>query len=496
MNLPKRLVIGIGICTCILFGAGAMNYYQVSKSNNQLEKSGEQFGELIANELPQLRGLQNLINKSLDYRMTVLVIISTPEGDERESLRQELTRKKDMAVSAYEAFDASLTSEEAHNYFEKMKAKWDEWNAIVDDIYRVSESGDFDLARSMQLEYCEPNFAEFQTVLSETESYFIEKQNTANSIVLASLNKSSSNLEMIMLIILGLSLIAMGGTGVWIYRMIKGPILEVISQVQSGSEQNLASSGELSSSSQQLAVGASRQAEAIEQIVRNLQEVTNGAEINSEKASLADVKMKSDVGATLTVTKQKMTEVSSLVGIAVENSKETLKIIASIEDVAFQTHLLALNAAIEAASAGEAGKGFAVVAEEVSKLAKRAKEASALSRDRIEKTWDSISEIQTKKDEVSASLQESEISAMDISTLLSEISVASGQQRSDLKLTSDAVSNIESVINENSSVAEQSSASAQELNSISYELLKGVKRAIEFVGSDTNETKIEETSFA
>ena len=488
MNLRKRLVIGIGICTVILLGAGAMNYYQVSKSNAQLEKSGEKFSELINSELPQLRELQHLTNATLDYRMTVLVIISTPEGEAREALKKELSRKKDAAVNAYTSFDDLLTSDEAHAYFEKLNTRWNDWNSIVNDIYATSESGDYDLARSMQLEYCEPTFAEFQSVLAETEKYFIEKQNVANSSVLASLTNSSSNLEMIMLVILGFSLIAMGGSGVWIYRMIKIPILEVISQVQSGSEQNLASSGELSSSSQQLAVGANRQAEAIEQIVRNLKEVTNGAEINSEKASLADDKMQSDVGATLTETKQKMTEVSELVGNAVENSKETLKIIANIEDVAFQTHLLALNAAIEAASAGEAGKGFAVVAEEVSKLATRAKEASALSRDRIEKTWSSITEIQKKKDEVSESLRESEVSAMDISTLLSEISVASAQQRSDLKQTSEAVFNIESVINENSSVAEQSSASAQELNSISYELLKGVKRAIEFVGSN-NETQ-------
>ncbi|MEO1023074.1 MAG: methyl-accepting chemotaxis protein [Bacteroidota bacterium] len=483
MNLPKRLIIGIGMCTGILLVAGAMNYHQVSKSSNQLEQSGEKFEDLIEHELPQLRELEKLANKSLDYRMTVLVIISTPAGREREMLASELSIKKEAAVASYREFEQLLHGTDAFAYLERLNEKWDEWNAIVADIYTTSNEGDYELARSKQLEFCEPTFAAYQEILDETKTFFINKQNVANQEVLTSLTNSSSSLEFIILVITAISLIAMTFSGFWIYRMIKGPVLDVISQVQNGSEQNLASSAELSSSSEQLAIGAGLQAEAIEHIVNNLREVTGGAEINTEKASQADQKMHAEVGIALSDTKHKMTEVSALISDAVSNSNETLKIIGSIEEVAFQTHLLALNAAIEAARAGEAGKGFAVVADEVSQLAKKASEAAALSRDRIETTWKSVTEIQDKKEKVTLSLEQSEHSASEISELLSEISEASDKQRGELKITSEEVSKIESVINENSSVAEQSSASAQQLNSISLELLNTVKSATAFVGN-------------
>ena len=52
------------------------------------------------------------------------------------------------------------------------------------------------------------------------------------------------------------------------------------------------------------------------------------------------------------------------------------KIVAVVENIAFQINLLALNANVESARAGKYGKGFAVVANEIKELARQTAEAT------------------------------------------------------------------------------------------------------------------------
>ena len=87
------------------------------------------------------------------------------------------------------------------------------------------------------------------------------------------------------------------------------------------------------------------------------------------------------------------------------SSRDTARIVKTIDEIAFRTNLLALNAAVEAARAGDAGRGFAVVAEEVRALSGRCAEAAKSTTALIERAVLEAAAGSTANEEVGATLR-------------------------------------------------------------------------------------------
>ncbi|MEA3212605.1 MAG: hypothetical protein QOE70_5662 [Chthoniobacter sp.] len=153
------------------------------------------------------------------------------------------------------------------------------------------------------------------------------------------------------------------------------------------------SADQIAAATRELSGSASAAASAVSETTATVEEVRQTSQLSSERAkSVSDQSQaaaeiakggKRSVNQTIEGMNGIRTQMTSIaeciLGLSAQ-SEAIGEIIASVDDIAAQSHLLAVNAAIEAAKAGEEGKGFSVVAEEVKSLAQQSKQATTQVR--------------------------------------------------------------------------------------------------------------------
>ncbi len=178
-----------------------------------------------------------------------------------------------------------------------------------------------------------------------------------------------------------------------------------------------------------------------------------------------------------------VTEAVSSIRSVIENTANSVQEISQmthiISDIADQTNLLSLNATIEAARAGETGRGFAVVASEISNLAIQSQDAvlkieevtQKLVEDSISsvQTVDSlVEEFETQSDKIV--LTREDMNALSENATRVQGSVSdTGDKADTINVTKESLISImedlSAISEENAASTEETNASMEELNS-------------------------------
>ena len=205
-------------------------------------------------------------------------------------------------------------------------------------------------------------------------------------------------------------------------------------------EQTSAASTDVANTVEEIARGASDQAEETEtgvQIANSLSEkfeelAKNSNEMNLNAQSTLEV---NEEGVKTLDELKRASKVSSESNERVEKAIIDLDksavsinaILGTITSIASQTNLLALNASIEAARAGEAGRGFAVVADEIRKLAEGSDSAAKEIKIILDKIQNESKNTVNIMQEVKGIYVEQEMSVEKVNSAFGEISASIGK---------------------------------------------------------------------
>ncbi len=258
-------------------------------------------------------------------------------------------------------------------------------------------------------------------------------------------------------------------------RTLKQELSGTMRQINASAGQVSSASNQVSMGAQPLSQGSMEQASSVEQLAATITDISDTAKRTSAAAEEAG-HFVDEAGGHLGISVEHVKELNAAMEKISGSSEEISKIIATIENIAFQTNILALNAAVEAARAGSAGKGFAVVADEVRNLATKSDQAAKATKELIESSIAAVTEGSQAVEKVTESLEKTSVSAGHVTAQMNIVVEAVENQTMAITQVTEGIDQISSVVQTNSATAQESAAASEELSAEAAALKQLVDR--------------------
>jgi len=240
-----------------------------------------------------------------------------------------------------------------------------------------------------------------------------------------------------------------------------------IDKVDSGGQEIVTASDDLSRRTKQQAASLEETAAALDQVTSTVKKTTDGARQARTVVSEArgDAEKSGDI----------VRRAVEAMGRIEKSSAEIGQIIGVIDEIAFQTNLLALNAGVEAARAGGAGRSVAVVASEVRALAQRSAGAAKQIKGLISASKTEVDTSVRLVAETGESLSRIVGKVSRINSVLADIATGAEEQ-------SRALQEVNTTFNQMDQATQQNAAMAEEATAAARSMLQETQQLSEMVG--------------
>ncbi|EJV6998284.1 MCP four helix bundle domain-containing protein [Salmonella enterica] len=254
-------------------------------------------------------------------------------------------------------------------------------------------------------------------------------------------------------------------TGVLLQALMamKTRLLDIVQEVQNGSESISTAAAQIVAGNQDLAARTEEQASSVEETAASMEQITATVKNTADHTSEA-TKLSASAASVVKNNGEMMNQVTQKMRVINDTANRMSDIINIIDSIAFQTNILALNAAVEAARAGEHGRGFAVVAGEVRQLAQKSASSASEIRNLIEDSTSQTQEGMHLVEKASALINGMVDNVEEMDVILREIGQASREQTDGISQINSAIGLIDAATQQNSCLVEESVAAAASLN--------------------------------